>query len=215
MGAAGERRRIGLFGGSFDPPHAGHLHVARAARGRFRLDRVVFVPAAEPPHKPGRRLAPGADRMAMLRLLLEGEPRCEVSDLELARGGRSYTIDTVRALPAELGEPEDCEIHLLLGSDSLVLLPQWREARALLERVQPVVVRRGGDLAEQIAALAGALPEELLRKLERGALDLEPVPVSSTQVRETLPGADVDLRLVPAPVLDYIRAHGLYGARGT
>src|SRR5215468_8846275 len=98
-------RRLGLFGGSFDPPHEGHLHVARAARGRFGLDRVVFVPAAEPPHKPGRELAPGADRMAMLRLLLEGEPRCETCGLELVRGGRSFTIDTVRALPSALGEP--------------------------------------------------------------------------------------------------------------
>jgi nicotinate-nucleotide adenylyltransferase len=207
------RRRIGLFGGSFDPPHAGHLHVARAARGRFGLDRVVFVPAAEPPHKPGQRLASGADRLALLRLLLSGEPDCEVSDLELVRGGRSYTIDTVRALPAALGEPEDCEIYLLLGSDNLAGLPHWRDGRALLERVQPVVVRRTGALADEIAALAGALPEELLRKLERGALDLPPVQVSSTELRDALPAADVDARLVPPALLDYIRAHGLYGVR--
>jgi nicotinate-nucleotide adenylyltransferase len=206
-------RRIGLFGGSFDPPHEGHLHVARAARGRFGLDRVVFVPAAEPPHKPGQRLAPGADRLALLRLLLEGEPRCEVSDLELARGGRSFTIDTVRALPAELGEPADCEIYLLLGSDNLAGLPQWREARALLERVQPVVVRRAGALADEIAPLAAQLGEELVRKLERGALDLPPVRASSTELRVALPGSDVDARLVPHALLDYIRAHGLYGVR--
>ena len=80
MGTA-RPRCIGLFGGSFDPPHSGHLHVARAARGRFGLDRVVFVPAAEPPHKVGRRLASGSDRLAMLQLLLAGEPGCEVSDL--------------------------------------------------------------------------------------------------------------------------------------
>ncbi len=213
MGAAPATRRVGLFGGSFDPPHAGHLHVARAARGRFGLDRVVFVPAAEPPHKPGRRLASGADRLAMLRLLVAGEPSCEVSDLELVRGGRSFTIDTVRALPAALGEPPDCEIYLLLGSDNLAGLQQWREARALLERVQPVVVRRAGALGDEIAALAGALPEELLRKLERGALDLPPVDVSSTELRDGLPGTDVDVRLVTPAVLGYIRAHDLYGAR--
>jgi len=206
-------RRIGLFGGSFDPPHAGHLHVARAARGRFGLERVVFVPAAEPPHKPGRQLESGADRLAMLRLLLADEPGCETSDLELRRGGRSFTIDTVRALPAALGEPEDCEIYLLIGSDNLAGLPGWREARALLERVQPVVVRREGTLADEIALLAPLLPEELLRKLERGALDLPPVPVSSTELRESLPGAQVDARLIPPAVLEYIRAHGLYGVR--
>jgi nicotinate-nucleotide adenylyltransferase len=206
-------RRVGLFGGSFDPPHAGHLHVARAARGRFGLDRVVFVPAAEPPHKPGRQLASGADRLAMLRLLLADEPGCETNDLELRRGGRSFTIDTVRALPAALGEPEDCEIYLLIGSDNLAGLPGWREARALLERVQPVVVRREGTLADEIALLAPLLPEELLRKLERGALDLPPVPISSTELRESLPGAEVDARLVPPAVLEHIRAHGLYGVR--
>jgi nicotinate-nucleotide adenylyltransferase len=149
----------------------------------------------------------------MLRLLVGDEPRCEVSDLELVRGGRSFTIDTVRALPAALGEPGECEIYLLLGSDNLALLPQWREARALLERVQPVVVRRGGELAGELAALAGRLDEPLLRKLERGALDLPPVEISSTELRDALPGADVDARLLTPAVLEYIRAHGLYGAR--
>ena len=185
-------RRIGLFGGSFDPPHAGHLHVARAARGRFGLERVVFVPAAEPPHKPGRQLESGADRLAMLRLLLADEPGCETSDLELRRGGRSFTIDTVRALPAALGEPEDCEIYLLIGSDNLAGLPGWREARALLERVQPVVVRREGTLADEIALLAPLLPEELLRKLERSRTsfydDLAILWVLSSQVLATTYG---------------------------
>ncbi|MBK7643836.1 MAG: nicotinate (nicotinamide) nucleotide adenylyltransferase [Planctomycetes bacterium] len=211
MEAVPRIRRIGLFGGSFDPPHLGHLHVARAALGRFALDRLVFVPAAESPFKPGRRLASGAERVALLRLLLADEPRCEISELELARGGRSYTIDTVRALPAALGEPADCAIYLLLGSDNLAGLPGWREARALLERVEPVVVRREGTLASEISALAGRLPEELLRKLERGALDLPPVRASSTELREMLPGADLDARLLPPTLLEYIRAHGLYG----
>jgi nicotinate-nucleotide adenylyltransferase len=151
--------------------------------------------------------------MAMLRLLIEGEPRCEACDLELARGGRSFTIDTVRALPAALGEPEDCEIYLLLGSDNLAGLPRWREAQALLERVQPVVVRRAGELAAEIAPLAPLLGEELVRKLERGALDLPPVHVSSTELRDALPGSEVDARLVPPALLEYIRAHGLYGVR--
>lgn len=213
MAEAPRARRIGLLGGSFDPPHEGHLHVARAARDRFGLDRVVLVPAAQPPHKPGRVLAPGADRLAMLRLLIEGEPRCEVSDLELVRGGRSFTIDTVRALPAQLGEPESCEIYLLLGSDNLSGLPQWRAARELLERVQPVVVRREGDLAADLAPIAADLGPELARKLARGALDLAPVQVSSTELRDALPLARVDARLVPPLVLAYIRAHGLYGAR--
>ena len=215
MGAPARARRIGLFGGSFDPPHAGHLHVARAARERFGLDRVVFVPAAEPPHKPGRRLVPGEQRLAMLRLLIEGEPRCEVSGLELERGGRSFTIDTVRELPARLSEPEGCEIYLLLGSDNLAGLAQWREAAELLRRVQPVVVRRAGALERELAPLRESLGDELANKLERGALYLPPVRASSTELRDALPGSDVDARLVPPAVLAYIRAQGLYGARRT
>lgn len=203
------RRRIGLLGGSFDPPHLGHLHLARAARERFGLERLVFMPAARSPYKPGREPASGVQRREMLELLIAGEPGFETSGLELERGGPSYTIDTVRALPRALGEPEDCEIYLLLGSDNLAGLAGWREAPALLERVQPVVVRRGGPLAIELAALRGKLAPALLAKLEAGALDLPPVAASSTAVRaarglEGLP--------LPPAIARYIREHGLYEA---
>lgn len=209
----GRRRRIGLFGGSFDPVHTGHLHVARAAQRAFALDRVVFVPAAQPPHKPGRQLAPGPDRVAMLALALAGEPAWSISDLELARGGTSWTIDTVRALPAAIGEAEDVEIYLLVGDDNLPGLPQWREARALLERVQPVVVHRAGELGELLAPARRALGDELARKIERGWLALAPVRVSSTDLRAELPGLAPEAEGLPPAVLAYIRAHGLYGCR--
>src|SRR5262245_28410661 len=99
--------RLGLFGGSFDPVHVGHLHAARAARKAFDLERIGFVPARQSPYKPDRRLASGADRMEMIHLAIRGEPGFEALDLELERSGPSYTIDTVRALPAALGLPED------------------------------------------------------------------------------------------------------------
>ncbi len=214
MSPASGRRRIGLLGGSFDPPHLGHLHVARAARTRFGLDRLVLMPAAQSPFKLERELADGEHRLAMLALLFAGEPGCETSDLELRRGGRSFTIDTVRELPRALGEPEDCAIFLLLGSDNLAGLAGWRVAQALLERVEPVVVRRGGSLAPELAALRERLPAALVNKLEAGALDLPPVEVSSTQLRAALAGAGPAdaLALVPPSVQRYIRAHGLYGA---
>lgn len=206
---SGRARRIGLLGGSFDPPHAGHLHVARAARERFGLDRLVFMPAARSPYKPGREPAGGAHRLAMLELLIAGEPGFETSRLELERGGRSYTIDTVRALPRALGEPEDCELYLLLGSDNLPGLAGWREAEALLERVQPVVVRRDGPLAAELAALRGTLAPALLARLEAGALDLPPVAASSTQVRAARGLEGLSL---PPAIARYIREHRLYGA---
>jgi nicotinate-nucleotide adenylyltransferase len=211
--SSGGRARIGLFGGSFDPVHAGHLHAARAALRAFDLDRVVFVPARRPPHKPGRELAPGADRMEMLRLALRGEPRFEALGIELDREGPSYTIDTVRELPAALGE-DGASIHLILGSDNLEGLPTWREAAALLERVQPVVVHRGGDPAPSLGEIERALGRTAAERVRAGYLELPPVDASSTGVRARIRstgGRSRDLELDPS-VLDYIRERGLYGA---
>src|SRR5262245_873479 len=98
-----QARRVGVYGGSFDPVHAGHVHVARQAQRAFALDAVVFVPAAQPPHKPGRVLASPQDRVAMLEIALRGEPSWRVTTLEFERSGPSYTIDTLRELPRRLG----------------------------------------------------------------------------------------------------------------
>jgi nicotinate-nucleotide adenylyltransferase len=157
----------------------------------------------------------------MLELAIAGEPTFAVSSIELDRGGRSYTIDTVRALPAAIGEPPDAEIFLIVGSDNLVGLESWREVRALLERVQPIVVHRVADrasspavdAARSIDRIESALGTELADKVRRGYLRLAPVRVSSTALRAELPGAAVAVASIPAPVLDYIRAHGLYGYR--
>lgn len=206
-------RRIGLFGGSFDPVHEGHLHVARAAAQRFGLDRVVFMPAAQSPFKSDQRPAAGEHRLAMLALALAGEPAWSASSIELDRGGRSWTIDTVRALPKAIGEREDCALYLVLGSDNLPGLPQWKESRALLERVQPIVIFRDGDPAAQLEPLRAAQGDELAKKVEAGYLRLPPVLVSSTAIRAALARGERDVAGVPPSVLAYIRAHGLYGAR--
>ncbi|MBL8863454.1 MAG: nicotinate (nicotinamide) nucleotide adenylyltransferase [Planctomycetes bacterium] len=204
-------RRIGFFGGSFDPIHVGHLHAARAARDLWDLDRVVFVPAQRSPFKPGRVPAPAADRLAMVRLAIAGERGFEASDLELTRAGPSYTIDSVRALPRRLGEPEDARIVLIVGSDNLPGIAHWREARALLERVDPVVIHRAGEPDAGLAEVERELGPALAGKLSRGYLRLPPVLASSTDVRAALAGGE-GASWLPAPVADYIRAHGLYGA---
>ncbi len=206
--------RLGLFGGSFDPVHAGHLHAARAALEAFALTRVVFVPARLPPHKPGRSLASGADRLAMLHLAVQGEPRYAVDALELARPGPSYTIDTVRALPAALGEAPDVPIYLILGSDNVEGLAAWRDSAALLERVQPVIVHREGEPRAAIESVERALGPAAAEKVRAGYLRLPAVPVSSTGIRARLAraaGGAAEIELAPA-VLEYIRSHGLYGA---
>jgi len=204
--------RLGIFGGSFDPVHAGHLHAARAALERFELDRVVFVPARHPPHKPGRELAPGEDRMEMLRLATAGEPRFLVHGLELERTGPSFTIDTVRALPGLLGE-ESAAVHLILGSDNLVGLATWREAQELLERVQPIVVHRDGDPEPAYREIESALGPDAVAKLRRGYLALPPVEASSTDLRARLPALGSKVLELPPGVLEHIRARGLYGTR--
>lgn len=206
-------RRLGLFGGSFDLVHLGHEHVARTAAGAFALERIVWVPAARPPHKPERILADAEERLAMLDLALAGEPSWTVSRLELGRAEPSYTIDTVRALPAELGCASDVELFLLIGGDNLVGFAGWREVEALLARVQPIVVVRRGDEREALAELVRGLPAALVRKVERGIVAAPPVPISSTELRERFArGEPVDALLSPR-VAEYIRARGLYRPR--
>ncbi len=214
----GTERRIGILGGSFDPVHRGHLHAARAALSAWALDHVVFVPAAEPPHKVGRRLASGADRLAMLLLAIRNEPRFSVSDIELGRGGLSYTIDTVRAIRAYLGEPSNALLYLILGTDNVPGLSTWHCASALLDLVQPVVVQRDTphssvDEVRMLRAIAQDLGNEAALKLRAGWLRLAPVAVSSTNLRNELMhvGPAVITNGLDPAVLEYIRAHGLYG----
>ncbi len=200
--------RLGLFGGSFDPIHRGHLHAARAARAAFGLERVLLMPAARSPHKQGGPLTPGELRAHLLEVALRGEPGLEVSRLELERPGPSYTLDTLRAL---LRERAPRELFFVIGADNLAGLPDWRGVDELLRLARPIVVHRGGDPRARIAALAGRLAPQHLAALERG-LVLEPaVEVSATELRAKLargedPGPDL-----PPGVLDEIRAHGLYG----
>ena len=203
-------RRLGLFGGSFAPVHRGHLHAARAAREGFRLDRVILVPARRPPHKPGRRLVEGRQRLAMLERTLEllGDPSLAVSGLELEREGPSYTIDTVRQLREAVGEPPDAEVFLILGSDNLLGLPSWRAVEELLRAVTPIVIFRRGDDATSIDELAGALPADLVEELRAGFLELPPVTVSSTDLRARLGDRSREGR--PAGARGVVGREGLY-----
>jgi len=205
--------RLGIFGGSFDPVHAGHLHAARSAQRAFDLDHVAFVPARVPPHKPGRELVSGEDRLEMLRLAIAGEPRFSVHGIELERPGPSFTIDTVRELPGLLGAPDGAPLFLILGSDNLAGLPTWRAAKELLARVQPIVVHREGDPEPAFGAIERALGPEAAGKCRAGYLALPPVEVSSTELRTKLPGAGSAALDLPRPVLEYIRRRGLYGTR--
>lgn len=189
-------RRLGLFGGSFDPVHLGHLLVAQAAREEVGLDRICFVPAARSPFKPESAPAPAERRLALLRLALAGRPDCAIDEQEIARGGVSYSIDTVRWYAKR---HPGVELFFLIGADHLPSLPQWREAQALARLVEFVVLSRPGEPP-------GPPPPGFRCRHLRGF----PLAVSSSQIRERVrAGLPVDL-LVGAAVAEAIRDYRLY-----
>lgn len=207
----GSAERIGIFGGSFDPVHLGHLALARAAREAAALNRVLFVVANRSPLKPGSG-APPEERLAMVRLAVEGEAGLEACDLELHRPAPSYTIDTIRELRRLFA---GAELRILLGSDSLGTFPRWREAAALVREAPPIVVPRRNAGREALETLRGELGEELAAAVARGWIEAPLVDVSSSELRRRLEaGEDVSAWLPPA-VAAHIVARGLYrGAPG-
>ena len=196
--------RTGLFGGSFDPIHVGHLHIARQACVHLHLDRVVLVPAGQPPHKLGKVLTDQEHRFEMARLAVAGEPCFSISRIDLDRPGPCYSVDTVRLLQEEWG-PE-ARFFFLIGADSLADLPTWYQPRRLLQLCQVVAVSRPGydvDPAEVNARFPGAPPVLVLEHVP-------PIDVSATEIRRRVAAGCSIEGLVPPTVAAYVKAHGLY-----
>ncbi len=192
---------LGLFGGSFNPPHVGHLAVAEACAEAAGLDRVLWMPAATPPHKQADpTLAPAAGRLAMTRAAIAGNPRFEVSDLEIVRQGVSYTVDTLRQLRVE--HPA-ADLALLVGGDSAVGFASWREPRAILALARLVVYARPG--ADPLA-----VPDWVREQMQlvEGPL----LEISSTALRARLAAGRTVRYLVPDAVREVIERRGLYRA---
>ena len=189
-------QRVGLFGGSFDPVHLGHLLVAQAAREELGLDRLFFIPAAQSPFKPEQRAAPAPERLRLLRLALAGQAWCEIDEQEVTRGGVSYTIDTVRDYVTRF---PGAELYYLIGADHVAQLPKWRSSEALASLVQFVVIPRPGQ------------PDVPFPPPFTGVrLQGFPLGVSSSQIRVRVrQGARID-HLVGADVADAIAKSRLY-----
>ncbi|MDZ4804320.1 MAG: nicotinate-nucleotide adenylyltransferase [Candidatus Eisenbacteria bacterium] len=191
--------RIGIFGGTFDPIHWGHLVLAEEARTAARLDRILFVPSAVPPHKQGRKLTDWSHRFEMVRLALDGEADFALSDIESDPGRPHYSLDTLDRLAAR---HSDDELSFLIGSDSLLDLPYWQKPLAIIARWPLVVLARPGfDVA---------LADPMFTR-QMTLVDGVQVAVSSTLVRRRLAAGDSVKYLVPAPVIAYARVHQLYG----
>jgi nicotinate-nucleotide adenylyltransferase len=189
-------KRIGLFGGSFDPVHLGHLLVAHAAFQELQLTRLFFIPAAQSPFKPENHPAPAAQRLRLLRLALAGLPWCEIDEQELRRGGVSYTIDTLEAFSRTWPA---AELFYLIGADQVPLLPNWRRAQDLARRVEFAVLPRPGEAEVPF-------PSPFRGRRLAGF----PLGVSSSQIRARLKAGDSIEMLVPPAVAECIRNNGLY-----
>ncbi len=189
---------IGIFGGSFNPPHVAHLAVAEACAEAAGLDRVLWMPVPAPPHKDARGLVAPEHRLAMTRLAVAGNARFAVSDAEFRRPGPHYTVDTLRALR---DEHPDADFALVLGGDSLASFHTWREPAAILGLARLVVYARPG------ADLADVAPDVLARttRVDGPALDL-----SATELRARIAAGRSVRYLVPDAVRAYIGDHGLY-----
>lgn len=193
--------RVALFGGSFNPPHLGHLVIAETMREAFALDEVWWIPSKTPPHKDPGGLVEASHRLEMTRLAIEGNRHFRLETAEFERPGASYTVDTVRDLQAR--EPRHA-FFLLIGGDSLRDLATWRDPDEIVRTVPLLVYRRPG-------ADPGALPPEYADRIHFADAPL--LEISATEIRARCRAGRSIRYLVPEPVRSYIEAHALYGRR--
>jgi nicotinate-nucleotide adenylyltransferase len=200
--------RLGVFGGSFDPPHEGHLLLADCCWRLASLDEVAFVPAAQQPLKPLGPIASDADRLAMLRAAIAGRAEFSASSLEIERGGVSYTVETLRAL--KRARPAT-ELYFLMGADSLGDFPAWLEPATICELATPLVVRRAGSPAPDFSKLAPFVSPQRLSEITAAEVEMPLTPISSSEIRRLIAEGGDWRAMVPKAVAGYIEGRRLYG----
>ena len=200
-------QKLGILGGTFNPVHHGHLILAQDALEHFGLDRVLFIPSAQPPHKRIEKLAAAEHRLAMLRAAIGDDPCFEVSTIELERQGPSYTIETIKALHA--ARPETT-LHFIIGTDSLLELHQWYQIGELLKLCEFVTMLRPGFPVEHLTEERLNLPPPWGGRLLTNLFPGHAADISSTDIRQRAAAGRSIRYLVPAAVARYIAAEGLY-----
>ena len=203
------RRRIGILGGTFDPPHLGHLLIAETARVALDLDTVMFLPAGEPWLKSGQRITPAAHRLKMVQLAVADNPDFCVSDREIRRKGATYTVDTLRELRCDFAP--DTQLYFIVGSDVLAQFHRWKEPEAILNLCRLAVIERPGGPVEGIAALR----ENFSDALDAGAVVSVAGPrvdFSASELRRVLACGQSTRYQIPDVVAAYIDEHRLYRA---
>lgn len=217
--------RLGLLGGTFNPIHNGHLAIARQTRDALTLDRILFIPTNDPPHKPHQNLAPAKDRYEMVRLAIGSDHALAISDVELRRSGKSYSIDTVRLLQQEYGR--QTQLYFLIGLDAFLDFPTWREPDTLLTLCSFIVISRPGLSFQAVSTLPllPPLSQQALVDLDRGrssrldvpmgaqsltCLRLPPSDVSASAIRSKIKQGLPTANLLPPVVESYILQHHIY-----
>ena len=201
-------QRTGILGGTFNPVHIGHLIMAQDAMEAFELSKVLFLPCARPPHKDASALAPVSDRVAMIELAIKENRDFELCDLEIKRGGSSYTVDTVREL---LRQSPGAEFFFIIGSDTLPELHSWKEIGELLGLCRIVTVARPGADLRNLSGADLRLPEAAARRLLDDVVSGHGVDISSSDIRYRAAEGMRITYLTPPGVEMHIAEHGLYG----
>ena len=201
-------KRIGIFGGTFNPIHMGHLIMAEEACQQHHLSKILFIPAYIPPHKYVKDLTEAHHRYQMIKAAISGKSKFEVSDLEIMREGKSYTIDTVQEILDHYGK--DCEVFLIMGADSLNELELWKNIKRLSQLCHFVIVNRPGFNTGASARLVEIIGSNNVLDMERLEIEIDPVGISSTDIRKRLNDGVEIKGLVPECVETYIREHDLY-----
>ena len=201
-------KRIGILGGTFNPIHMGHLIMAEEACQHHHLSKVLFIPTYIPPHKYVNDLAEAHHRNHMVKAAISGKSRFEVSDLEIMREGKSYTIDTVQEILNHYGK--DSEVFLIMGADSLNELELWKNIKSLSQLCHFVIVNRPGFKTEASARLVEIIGNDKVLDMERLRIEIDPIGISSTEIRKRLKDGIEIQGLVPECVEAYIKERGLY-----
>lgn len=200
--------RIGILGGTFNPVHIGHLIIAEEVYCRHGLSRVLFIPSGLPPHKGTYDLAEARHRYEMVNLAIKGNDHFEISDVEISRKGKSYTVDTVEVLLKHYGR--DSDPHLIIGMDTVHELPSWKDVKRLSTLCRIVVVNRPGSDLSNLNQLIPILGEEKVKEMKRIQVEIPPIGISSTEIRNRLKNGLHTRYMVPREVELYIKRHGLY-----
>lgn len=222
MEKKGKEKKVGLFGGTFNPIHLGHLRGAEEIREAFHLDEIVFIPSALPPHKAAEEIIDAKHRLEMVKLAIASNPYFSISDIELSRPGKSYTIDTLRYFRAR------CEdtLFFILGGDAFVEIETWKEFQNLFTLCHFIVMARPGFWKTPVAAqLPGSLTSAFQYDLETKVWvhlsgyhlkfrEISFLDISSTKVRELVESGESVRYLIPSETEAYILEHGLYRKKG-